>query len=78
KQGNLATSGGYDEASAKYWYYGVDVESKGVEFEATGKLNDNTNLVFGYTQLKMSNEDGGATYTWVPRRTANLMLTSRL
>lgn len=78
KQGNLATSGGYDEASAKYWYYGVDVESKGVEFEATGKLSDNTNLVFGYTQLKMSNEDGGATYTWVPRRTANLMLTSRL
>jgi len=78
KQDNLATSGGYDDATANYWYYGVDVESKGVEFEATGKLNDNTNLVFGYTQLKMSNEDGGATYTWVPRRTANLMLTSRL
>ncbi len=78
KQENLATSGGYDETNAKYWYYGVDVESKGVEFEATGKLDDNTNLVFGYTQLKMSNQNGGSTYTWVPRRTANLMLTSRL
>ncbi|WP_303747653.1 TonB-dependent siderophore receptor [Stenotrophomonas pigmentata] len=78
KQENLSTYGGYDFATANYWYYGVDVESKGVEFEATGKLSDNTNLVFGYTQLKMSNQDGGSTYTWVPRRTANLMLTSRL
>ena len=78
RQEGLATYGGYDFATANYWYYGVDVESKGVEFEATGKLGEHTSLVFGYTNLSMSNQDGGATYTWVPRRTANLMLSTRL
>jgi outer membrane receptor for ferric coprogen and ferric-rhodotorulic acid len=78
KQEGLATYGGYDFATNNYWYYGVDVESEGIEFEATGKLTDNTQLVLGYTNLKMTNQDGGATYTWVPRRTANLMLSSRL
>lgn len=78
RQEGLATYGGYDFATANYWYYGVDVESKGIEFEATGKLGEHTSLVFGYTNLSMSNQDGGATYTWVPRRTANLMLSTRL
>jgi outer membrane receptor for ferric coprogen and ferric-rhodotorulic acid len=63
-----------------------DVESRGFEFEATGKLSEYTDLLFGYTQLTM---DGGPptelddpapgpTYSWVPRRTANLMLSKRL
>jgi outer membrane receptor for ferric coprogen and ferric-rhodotorulic acid len=60
------------------WYYGVDVESKGVEFEATGKLGEHASLVFGFTHLSMNNQDGGDTYTWVPRRTANLVFSSRL
>ncbi|KAF1716041.1 TonB-dependent siderophore receptor [Pseudoxanthomonas yeongjuensis] len=63
-----------------------DVESRGFEFEATGRLSEYTDLLFGYTQLTM---DGGPptelddpapgpTYSWVPRRTANLMLSKRL
>ncbi|MGR4895483.1 TonB-dependent siderophore receptor [Stenotrophomonas sp. LARHCG68] len=78
KQQGLATSGGYDLDTAMYWYYGVDVESKGVEFEATGKLGEHASLVFGFTHLSMNNQDGGDTYTWVPRRTANLVFSSRL
>ena len=34
--------------------------------------------MFGYTHLKMDGEEGTLTYNWVPRRTANLMLSARL
>jgi outer membrane receptor for ferric coprogen and ferric-rhodotorulic acid len=77
EQEGLATGAGYN-SSAQYYYTGVDVESKGVEFEATGQLTDNLNLVFGYTALKLDGDDGDDTYQWVPRRTANLMLTAHL
>jgi outer membrane receptor for ferric coprogen and ferric-rhodotorulic acid len=80
KQEGLATYAGtrFLPGYAFGYYVGVDVDSKGFEFEATGKLSENTDLVLGYTQLKMDGENGGETYSWVPRRTANLMLSSRL
>ncbi|HYG07086.1 MAG TPA: TonB-dependent siderophore receptor [Stenotrophomonas sp.] len=77
EQDGLATGIGYNE-HGQFYYAGVDVESKGVEFEATGKLSDNVDLVFGYTALKLTGADGDDTYRWVPRRTANLMLSARL
>ncbi|HEY0332824.1 MAG TPA: TonB-dependent siderophore receptor [Stenotrophomonas sp.] len=77
EQQGLATGAGYNE-HGQYYYEGVDVESKGVEFEVTGKLNDHLDLVFGYTALKLTGEDGDDTYRWVPRRTANLLLSARL
>jgi outer-membrane receptor for ferric coprogen and ferric-rhodotorulic acid len=77
RQKGLATYVGYDFASERYYYEGVDVESKGFEFEATGRLGAHTDIVFGYTRLKMSGRDGEDTYRWVPRRTANLMLSTR-
>ncbi|HEX7732853.1 MAG TPA: TonB-dependent siderophore receptor, partial [Rhodanobacter sp.] len=78
KQQNLGTYAGLDPSTGSYYYTGVDVESKGVEFEATGKLNRYADLVFGYTALKMSGQDGGDTYPWVPRHTANLALSTRV
>ncbi len=77
EQEGLATAAGYNSLGQLY-YGGVDVESKGVEFEATGRITDNVNLIFGYTALKLDGDDGDDTYQWVPRRTANLMLTARL
>jgi outer membrane receptor for ferric coprogen and ferric-rhodotorulic acid len=77
EQDGLATGIGYND-NGQYYYGGVDVESKGVEFEATGKLGDNVDLVFGYTTLKLTGQGGDDTYRWVPRRTANLMLSARL
>ncbi len=77
RQDGLATGIGYND-NGQYYYAGVDVESRGVEFEATGKLSDNLDLVFGYTTLKLTGQDGDDTYRWVPRRTANLMLSARL
>jgi outer membrane receptor for ferric coprogen and ferric-rhodotorulic acid len=77
EQDGLATGAGYN-TSGQFYYVGVDVESKGVEFEATGKITDNLDMVFGYTALKLTGQDGDDTYRWVPRRTANLMLSARL
>lgn len=77
EQDGLATGAGYN-SNGQFYYTGVDVESKGVEFEATGKITDNLDMVFGYTALKLTGQDGDDTYRWVPRRTANLMLSARL
>lgn len=77
KQENLATLAGVTDDLT--WYYaGKDVDSKGIEFEATGKLGDHVDLVFGYTALKLDGVDGSNTYPHVPRHTANLALSARL
>lgn len=77
EQSGLATGAGYNDMG-QFYYEGVDVESKGVEFEATGKVGDYVDVVFGYTALKLTGQDGDDTYRWVPRRTANFMLSARL
>ncbi len=77
-QDGLATpTGEYNEYGSTI-YAPVDVRSKGVEFEAVGKLAEDLDLVFGYTALKLDGLDGDDTYSWVPRRTANLLLSGRL
>lgn len=77
-QDGLATpTGQYNEYGSTI-YAPVDVRSKGVELEVSGRLNDNLDLVFGYTALKLDGLDGDDTYPWVPRRTANLLLSGRL
>ncbi|MCD9005982.1 TonB-dependent siderophore receptor [Luteimonas sp. XNQY3] len=80
KQDGLATYVGtrFMDGYAYGYSRPVDIESQGFEFEATGKLGENTSLLFGYTQLSMDGEDGSDTYRWVPRRTANLLLSTRL
>ncbi|WP_231804228.1 TonB-dependent siderophore receptor [Stenotrophomonas sp. MMGLT7] len=78
RQDGLATLANGLNSEGQTYYTGVDVQSKGVEFEATGKVSDNLDLVFGYTALKLTGEDGDDTYRWVPRRTANLLLSARL
>lgn len=78
QQEGLATpTGEYDQYSRSI-YEGVDVESKGVELEATGQLTDNLALVFGYTALELDGDDGDDTYPWVPRQTANLMFSAQV
>lgn len=77
EQEGLATGAGYNDRG-QFYYEGVDVESRGVELEATGKVNDHVDVVFGYTALKLTGEEGDDTYRWVPRRTANLMVSGRL
>lgn len=76
-QQGLATPTGEYNDFGQTIYAPVDVRSKGVEFEAVGQLSDNVDLVFGYTALEMDGLNGEDTYPWVPRRTANLILSGR-
>ena len=80
KQDGLATyvATRFMDGFAYAYHTDVDIESKGIEFEATGKLSDHVDLLLGYTYLKMDGADGDDTYPWVPRRTANLMLSARV
>lgn len=77
-QRGLATPTGEFNEFGQYIYAGVDVRSRGVELEAVGRLGDNLDIVLGYTALKLDGLDGDDTYPWVPRRTANLLLSGRL
>ncbi|WP_156810441.1 TonB-dependent siderophore receptor [Pseudoxanthomonas sp. GW2] len=76
-QKNLATPVGVNDLGT-YIYAGVDVESRGVELEATGRINDHLDVVVGYTALELDGLDGDDTYPWVPRRSANLLLAGRV
>ncbi len=76
-QQGLATPTGEYNDFGQTIYAPVDVKSKGVEFEATGQLSDNVDLVMGYTAPEMDGLNGDDTYPWVPRRSANLILSAR-
>lgn len=80
KQQGLATYAGvkFMEGYAFGYYTGVDIRSRGVELEATGKIGQNTDLVLGYTRINMTEQGGGDTYPWVPRHLLNLTLSTRL
>ena len=76
QQGLATPTGQYNEYGQTI-YAPVDVESTGVELEAVGRLSANVDLVLGYTALKLDGLDGNDTYPWVPRRSANLILSAR-
>jgi len=77
-QNGLATPTGQYNQYGQSIYAPVDVQSKGIELEAAGRLGDNLDVVLGYTALKLDGLNGSDTYSWVPRRTANLLLSGRL
>lgn len=75
-QEGLATYAGMN--GSQYYYEPKDVKSRGVEFEAVGKLSSDTRLSVGLTHLKLTGPDGNDIYEWVPRTTAKLRLDSRV
>ncbi|MET0293152.1 MAG: TonB-dependent siderophore receptor [Steroidobacteraceae bacterium] len=77
EQQGLATFAGVD-SNAQYYYSGQDVQSTGAELEVTGRLGEYVTLTAGLTTLKLEDEAGADTYTWVPRRTVNFAVSSRL
>jgi len=56
-------------------YIGVDTTSKGFEVELAGKITDNWSLSGGYTWLKLKDQDGNPTRTWLPTQTLKLATT---
>jgi outer-membrane receptor for ferric coprogen and ferric-rhodotorulic acid len=78
EQKGLATIAGFDPVAQQNWYEPKDVRSRGFEFELTGRLDEDTQLSLGYTQLRLTGPDGNDLYEWVPRRTLKLLGESRV
>jgi outer-membrane receptor for ferric coprogen and ferric-rhodotorulic acid len=74
QQDGLATFAGADATTGQFFYEPKDVKSRGVEFEATGRLTARANLAAGITHLKLTGPDGNDIYEWVPRTTIKLRL----
>ena len=64
--------GKHPVSAALLLYEPRDVKSRGVEFEATGRVGKDSKLTLGLTRLKLTGPDGADIYEWVPRTTANL------
>lgn len=77
EQKGLSTYAGVTE-DLQYYYTGVDVESEGFEFEATGRFGDHLSAVLGYTTMELTGADGEDAYEWSPRHTANLQVMAKL
>jgi len=77
EQKNLGTFAGVT-SDARYYYTGVDIDSKGIEAEVTGNIGELTSIVLGATKLKLEDQQGADTYIWVPRKTVNLSLSTKL
>lgn len=60
-----------DPRNGTYWYVPKDVKSKGVEFEAVGKLGKLDKIAVGATHLNISTPDG-VDAPWIPRTVVNL------
>ena len=77
--GRISTPDPDDDPVAVIDYYEPkDVKSEGIELEATGRLNADSNLTAGFTKLRLKGPDGNDIYEWVPRTTANLRYDTRL
>jgi outer-membrane receptor for ferric coprogen and ferric-rhodotorulic acid len=83
KQQGLATYAGIisdpgGPLDGKYWYEPKDVKSRGFEFEATGRIGKDAKVTVGYTHLKLTGPDGNDIYEWIPRKTLNFRVDSRV
>lgn len=74
----LDENGQPDPRAGTYYYEPKDVTSRGVEFEATGRLSPDTRLTAGLTRLRLRGPDGNDIYEWVPRTTFNLRVDTRV
>jgi len=60
------------------YYTGVDTTSRGFEIEIAGHVTDNWTLSGGYTGLKIENEDGDPTRTYLPTKSLKLATTYKV
>ena len=65
-------------AQGQSYYVSTDIDSKGIEFESLGKINENTRIGFGLTHVKLEDVNGNRIAQWVPKTTINLRLDSKI
>ncbi|MCF2948002.1 TonB-dependent siderophore receptor [Paraglaciecola aquimarina] len=70
EQDNLSKFAGFTDAG-QYAYQGINVESKGFEFELTGKLTEYLSVVLGYTNLDVEDENDEKEHLWAARDLVN-------
>ena len=78
EQKGLATAASGLNADGQTYYEGKDVDSKGFEVEATGRISNNTRVSLGLTHLKLTGVDGESTSHWIPRTTVNASIDTKL
>lgn len=72
EQKGLAVASGKKNTQGEDYSLPIDIDSKGVEFETTGRITDNTRVGFGITHLKLKGKDDKKVAPWIPRTTVNL------
>lgn len=77
RQQNVAEAAG-TTADFKTIYRGVDSDSKGFEFDASGQLAKGWQASAGYAQLSITGNDGKAARTFIPRKQFHLSSTYQL
>ncbi|MBA6265524.1 MAG: TonB-dependent siderophore receptor [Colwellia sp.] len=65
EQDNIAVFAGINDLG-NYYYKGTIIDSNGFELEIIGRLTDNLNATFAYTNLKIEDELGKSTSAWEP------------
>lgn len=78
EQRGLATVAGFDTVAQKNYYEPKDVKTRGIELEASGRVNANTKVSAGFTAMSLKGPDGKDIYEWVPRRTLKLQADTRV
>ncbi len=78
EQRGLATEAGFDPVAQQSYYEPKDVQSRGFEFEATGRLGEYTHLTAGFTRMDLTGPDGNDIYEWIPRTIVSLRAATRL
>jgi len=77
EQKGLATYAGIN-ANQQYYYEPKDVDSRGIELEAVGRVGTHGKLAMGWTRLQLTGPDGQDIYEWVPRTTFKLRYDTAL
>lgn len=73
RQDNLAAFAG-SRPDFSSFYRGEDAISRGIELELNGQLTSSLEVSASLTHLRLTDPDGEAVRTWVPRSTARTML----
>ncbi|ACE83809.1 TonB-dependent siderophore receptor [Cellvibrio japonicus] len=75
-QENLATHAGFNNNASLGpigdYYIGDDYVSRGFEFEIAGQVNEQLNVVLGYTNLTIDDNDGEVARTFTPKQSVKL------
>jgi outer membrane receptor for ferric coprogen and ferric-rhodotorulic acid len=78
RQDGLGNYMGFDADTGQYFYEPQDKVSRGIELEMSGRIGENTNVLVGLTSLSLEDDTGANANPWVPRKTLNFSVDTRV